>query len=341
MDVTNMAKSFWEKPEGKTGKFFAAAGILGGMWFLWKFGAAMITAAQNGFILAGYTVAAIAIGYVLWDPRFRAMVGYAYKGLMRFLTGLVIQIDPIGILKSYVDDLKESLSKMDKQIGLLRGSIRTLKNKIAENERIASNSMAIASQAKKQGITAQAVLKTRKAGRLIDSNKTYSDLLIKLEVIYRVLAKMFENCGILIEDTEDQVQQKEIEWKTIRQAHSAMRSAMSIINGDKDKKAIYEQALDVMATDLGNKLGEMERFMEVSQNFMEGVDLENGAFDEKGLALLEKWEKDADSWLLGPNEKKQIIADANNDSNILNLDVSVTAPSKESRTNSYSNLFNQ
>jgi hypothetical protein len=228
---------------------------------------------------------------------------------------------------------------MEKQIGLLRGSVRTLKNKIAENERLASNNMSLASQAKKQGIQAQAVIKIRKAGRLIDSNKTYSDLLVKLEVIYRVLTKMFENCGILIEDTEDQVHQKEIEWKTIRQAHSAMRSAMSIIRGDKDKKAIYEQALDVMATDLGNKIGEMEHFMEVSQNFMEGVDIENGAFEEKGLALLEKWEKDSDSWLLGTDEKKQIIADANNDSNVLNLEANVTVPSKDSRTNSYSNLF--
>jgi hypothetical protein len=196
--------------------------------------------------------------------------------------------------------------------------MRLLRDRILDNERQAQDSMDIAAQAKKAGKQAIITLKTRKAGRLQESNKSYKDLLRKMEVIYRVLSKMHENYGIIIEDTSDQVQQKEIEWKTIKQAHSAMRSAMNIISGDKDKRALYEQTLDMMATDLGNKVGEMERFMELSQTFMDGVDLQNGVFEERGMEMLEKWEKNADSWLLG-DEKTQIVADANDDSKILDL----------------------
>ena len=117
---------------------------------------------------------------------------------------------------------------------------------------------------------------------------------------------------------------------------------MSIIHGDKAKRAIYEEALDIMATDLANKLGEMERFMEVSQSFMDGIDLQNGVFEEKGLEMLEKWEKDADSWVLGNTEKTQIIADAKNDGKILDVNAPIDVPDDLlGRANQYNSLFDK
>lgn len=336
MPVTNKMKSFWQKPEGKTGMLFVAGGIFGFILIMMRWGAALVQAAQNTVILGLYVILACAIGYVIMDPRFRTTVWYMYKTVMRWITGVFIQIDPIAILKAYVDDLKDNHGKMGQQISRLKGTIRKLKNTIEQNQQEAKNHMALACQAQKTGKRAQLVLYTRKAGRLKESNRSYKDLLVKMEVIYRVLSKMFENCGILVEDTEDQVRQKETEYKTIKQAHSAMSSAMKIISGDKDKRAIYEEALDIMATDLGNKVGEMERFMELSENFMAGIDLQNGVFEEKGLEMLEKWEKEADSWILG-DEKSQLIADAGDDAKPLDLDVPVSMMPKGENT--YSKLF--
>ena len=48
---------------------------------------------------------------------------------------------------------------------------------------------------------------------------------------------MYENSEILVEDIQDQVKVKEQERKAIRASHSAMRSAMNVINGDADKRA--------------------------------------------------------------------------------------------------------
>lgn len=116
-----------------------------------------------------------------------------------------------------------------------------------------------------------------------------------------------------------------------------MRSAMNIIREDKDKRAIYEEALDIMANDLDTKVGEMQRLMEVSQNFLDGVDLQNGVFEEKGLEMLEKWEKDVDSWLLG-DEKGKLIADAADSQQVLDIDSPVAQSA--AHTNRYSELFN-
>jgi hypothetical protein len=104
---------------------------------------------------------------------------------------------------------------------------------------------------------------------------------------------------------------KEQEYKAIKASHSAMRSAMNILSGNSDKKYMYDMALEAMADDVGQKVGEMERFMDMSKNFMDGIDLQNGVFEEEGLAMLDKWEKEGVSFLLG-GDKNKIVAKANN-----------------------------
>jgi len=57
---------------------------------------------------------------------------------------------------------------------------------------------------------------------------------------------------------------KEQERKAIRASHSAMKSAMNIIAGNSDKKEMFDRALEVIADDVSMKIGEMERFMEMT-----------------------------------------------------------------------------
>jgi len=309
-------KSFWARPEGKVGAVLAVFLGIGGVALFYRLLPKLIILAENTLHL-GILLAVIgALAYMILDPRNRATMFYFYRTVMRWITGLVIQLDPIAILKTYIESLKENLAAMDAQIRKLRGTMATLKRTIDENEKSKSQNMALASQAKKTGNEKIMILKSRKAGRLEESNMTLSALYSKMEVIYRVLSKMYDNCSILLEDTEDQVKLKETEWKAIKQSHAAMRSAMSIINGDKDKRAIYEEALEFIADDLGNKIGEMERFMEMSGSFMDSIDIQNGVFEEKGISMLEKWEKEADSLILG-DDKVKLIAQAQNDNEIL------------------------
>jgi hypothetical protein len=129
------------------------------------------------------------------------------------------------------------------------------------------------------------------------------------------------------EDIADQVEVKEQERIAIRSSNSAMRSAMSVIKGDKDKRAMFDQALEAVADDVSQKVGEMERFMELSDNFMKSIDLQNGVFEEEGLKMLEKWEGEGVSKLLG-SEKANLISKANDDTDILDLNAPLSRPEK-------------
>ncbi len=332
--INNKPKSFWSKPEGKTGAFFLLAGLAGLGYVLFKYSAAILGMLTNTI---GIVIALAVLGliiYMILDPKVRTLVSYMYKSFMRWLTGIFVTIDPIGILKNYIEDLQDNLKKMGKQIGNLKGQMRKLKNTVENNNQEINQNMMIAKQAKKQGNEKAMLLSSRKAARLKESNTKYTQLHNKMSILYRVLTKMYNNSEILLEDTKDQVKVKEEERKAIRASHSAMRSAMSIIKGDADKRAMFDQAMEVIADDVANKVGEMERFMEMSSDFMNSIDLQNGVFEEQGLKMLEEYEKQSTLLLLGGQESS--------DEDILELktpEIEMREENKSSGNSDYGKLF--
>ncbi|HMQ47172.1 MAG TPA: hypothetical protein PKA00_06665 [Saprospiraceae bacterium] len=332
-------KSFWGRPEGTTGMLFLVA-LVGGLGYLLVSSmGAILTFAGQTLGLAVILLALAALVYMVLDPKMRNLIWYMYKGVMRWITGIFVQIDPIGILKSYVEDLKDNLSKMNKQIGMLRGQMHKLQEIIVNNRKQIESNLQLASKAKASNKEAIMILKSRKAGRLQESNVRLEDLYKKMEVLYRVLTKMYENSQILMEDIKDQVDLKEQERKVIHASNSAMKSAMSIISGDPDKRAMFDAAMEAVADDVASKVGEMERFMEMSANFMQSIDLQNGIFEEEGMKMLEKWEKEGVSLILG-EQKTQLLMQANDDSDVLDLNAPIKEPVRESaHRNQYDNFF--
>jgi hypothetical protein len=326
-------KSFWQKPEGTTGTVFAVAGAAGLGFLLYKFIDQLVYLAQNTLYLMLMLLAIGAILYVLFDPKFRTLIWYVYKSIMRWITGLFVQIDPVGILESYIDSLRTNLKKMDAQVQSLRGQMRKLKDIINQNTKIMDDNLALAHQARDKGKQAIMVLKTRKAGRMQESNMKLSDLYRKMELLYRVLTKMYETSEILLEDVKDQVDVKKMEREAIRTSHSAMRSALNIISGNSDKRLMFDQAMEAIADDVSRKIGEMEHFMDVSASFIDSIDLQNGVYEEKGMEMLEKWENEGMSWLLGDQKQMLINSGAN---------VNIDAPPvlKNHNPNQYGDLFN-
>lgn len=338
MSQPGKSKSFWSKPEGVVGALFLAGGAALAAYLVMSFGLVIYSFLQTtiGTVL-GLSVLGLII-FMAIDGKTRKLVGYLYQSFMRWITGLFIKIDPMSIIKGYLDDLKYNLKKMNIQIGKLRGQKHKLMELIHQNTQQIKSNMEMATQAKSSKDEKVLILKTRKAGRLRDSNVKLTDLLKKMEIMQRVLTKMRDNSSILIEDTEDQVRIKEQEQKAILASHSAMKSAMNIIKGDPDKKAMFDQAMGVIADDVSMKVGEMEKFMDMSEDFMQSIDIQNGIFEEKGMKMLEKWEKESTSMLLG--EAKQDILDEVNQEDILDLSQKPKQTVKV-KSNDYDDFFDE
>lgn len=286
-----MEKSFWQRPEGVTGALFMLGLIVGGGMLLNSMLPTLVAMAENTLYLSGMLAALAGVVFVVLDPKARNLVWYAYKSVMRWITGMFVRIDPISILKSYVEELEDNLRNLSKQIGSLRGQMRQLKGTMDGNLVEIQKNMTLAEQAKKKNDDKNLTLSARKAARLQEANAKYDVLYQKMEVLYRILTKMYENSEIVLEDTKDQVMLKQQEYQAIKASHSAINSAMSILKGDPDQRAMFDTALEALADDIGKKVGEMERFMDTSRNLMASIDLQNGVFEDEGLRMLEEFEK--------------------------------------------------
>lgn len=309
-------KSFWNRPEGTTGMIFAALAVVG-----------VVLLAPTLVVLLTNTLYAILLGAAVlgivvlaMDDKFRNIVWSVYQIACKKITGAIIELDPIAIVEGYIRTLEDNMRKMDEQIRNLRGQMAALKRVIDTNESAKESNLKTASAAKKAANDMALQLAARKVSRLENSNLNLNQLYTKLEVVYRVLLKMRANSAVVLEDTQDEVQTRKREYEAMKASSSAFRSAMSVINGNPDKKALFDQSMEHMADSIGQSVGEMEHFMDVSKSFMDSIDLQNGVFQEEGMKMLEQWEKKSPTFLISAKEKASAIADANDEDSVVNLD---------------------
>jgi phage shock protein A len=217
---------------------------------------------------------------------------------MKRLTSFIVKTDPIDILELGIRKMESRLEKFDGCLSNLRGSEARLASKIDKNLRAANSAMKEVEYAKKQQDTGtQVYLMARQAGRLQRTNKTFADLLTQVRTVSEKLTKIFKNSKVVIEDTKNEVVVLKEEWEIKKQTFGALQSAMSIYNGDKDGRALFEEALEFISDDISNKTGQIEHMFSMSEDIMKSIDLQNGVIQQEGLEMLDEWEKNADGWL--------------------------------------------
>lgn len=294
-DLTQTAKSFWERPEGKPGAVVLAAGAVGAVYGLYAYLPKIITLLENVYT-AGALIAGLAI---LTSPLYSTTVRTAVTGLfrvgMRKITGFVIELDPIGILRNYVNDLLKDQIRMRDQIGALDGQIHNLKKIITERDAEKNNSIQLAKTAastQDKRFQKAFTLNNRKAKRLADLNVSLEGMLKTLQGLMANLKKLDEYTDLNIEDLKHEVEVAEIKYKTMKAGYGAFKSAMSILQGN-DGQSNYEQAMEFLADDYALKVGQISSFMERAEGAISSMDLDNLSIDQEALKLFEDLDNDA------------------------------------------------
>lgn len=295
------AKSFWKKPEGKLGMIGLAALAVGALWGFNSMLPTLIQLMKNTYTALGLAAGLFVIISLLLNNRFRTTLWYLYKGFVRSVTSFIVELDPIKILESYVENIKEKIVKMDEQLTDLKGQIGGLGQKLEKKQKEWKLEMDRAEQAKKIDRKAEVTLHARQAGRLEDTIKNISTLHKKMEVIYKVLNQMKYYSEIMVKDTENDVVNRKDEREAMSKSHSVMKSALSIIQGNSDKKMLFDQAMEIVVDDIGQKIGEMDRMLEASTDFINSVDLDNAVYEERGLKMLEEFERKGMDTIFGKN----------------------------------------
>ena len=288
-------RSFWSRPEGILG-MIVLAGMAGfGLVYFNRIVEFLIQATSN-ILQLSLLLGALGVLIFLFTSRdVRTAVFFLFKSLMRSLTGTVIQLNPIAIMKIYVQDLKEKRQKMQGQIDTLAGQLVKLNKKINENNEASKQKFAEANKAnsmsEKPGMREAAQLATIEGAGLQEMNEKLAPLQRNMKTVLAFMEKVNQSADYIIKETEIKVRLKETEYQIVKESSNALKTAVSIFKGDPDKKFYFDQSMEYIQDDMSNKLGEMKRAMDLSMDFINGVDIQNGILSDKGEALLEAYNK--------------------------------------------------
>jgi len=330
MPSNERIKSFWKRPEGKFAMILGGALGLGVVINLGTIMAFLAALAANTFMFT-LSLAGIAVILLpLASKSFRRNITLGFELVMREITNWIVRTKPLDVARIQLRRMRERADKFEVCLKELAQSRQRLFDKVKKAEAQAKNEMIMAEQAKKQNRMAnEIVVKTRQAGRLKDMAITYVDLYKRVEKLYAVLRKVYDNLLLYIQDKDNEISVAEEKWKTIKSAYNAMQSAISVYNGNKDERALFDDAMEFVANDISNKSGEIEHMLSMSEGFMNNIDLQNGVMQEQGLEMLSEWEKKADNWLLDTGSQETL-------SNPIKVEDVVA---DKARPNDFSNLF--
>jgi hypothetical protein len=310
-DINTKIKSFWERPEGTTGMITLALLGLGGFFlvnaalpFISMFLSNAIAVVGKGIALGGLLFIVAAILFVITDKRFTTLCKYMFMSAMRAVTGIVVELDPIGIMKNYIEELYKKKVSFDSNKAELKGQIRNCDLQISNNLAEIDKATRLAKQAQNAGNEGQLRVHGRNMTRLSELNDRMSATRDKMQKLYDFLCKYSEATNLVIQDMENDVLAREQERKYSTTSNNAMKSAMSIIKGEGIGRQLYDEAMEFALQDYANKMGEIEDFMIDTKSIMDGIDMQNGIWEQNALEKLTQFESKT-SLLLG--EEKRIV----------------------------------
>jgi hypothetical protein len=210
--------------------------------------------------------------------------------VMRKITGLIIEIDPIAIVENKVKEMKKKIIDIERQMGSLNGLNKQNERKIDEKKRQLQNQIDLLNEYNKKNKRAEAGVAERQAVRLQGAIERQIKRLEDSKKWYEILKSLKHAAELTVLDTENEVNDRKEEFESIKAQHKAFSSIMSIMKGDPDQMEDFTRAMDFMAYDITQKLGEMSNVIDETGGLLSQFAIEEGVASKKADELLQKYE---------------------------------------------------
>ena len=309
-DIVNVAKntvSKWEKPGGTTGMIVLGV-VVGAIAInitpIMNFIAA---ACESTLSAIGMAAALFLVLYCLFDPRIRNIGSTIYFMIMRKIEGLLVDYDPISIVKRKIMQMNNKIQEITDNMGKLRGLIDKSEKRIQDKKKQCDHDFQLLNKYKETGKAQDAAVYERQVARLTEVIKNSEVRLIQSKQWYEIMGKLKHQAELTVLDATNEVNERVEEWEMIKAQHKAFTSIVGIINGKDDQFSLFTRAMDHMADDISQKLGEMSFIIEETGGLMSKIDMDNLVMSDKANALLAQYNSGGlDAVLLGSFAKQPI-----------------------------------
>ena len=299
-------KSPWEKPGGTLAKVMLVAMIGGAGYALYKFLPDLIALTQNLLTLTALVGVLALIFFLIMNDTSRNFFKNLYFVIMRKLTGLIVEIDPIAIVKGKIKDMKNRLVKIEEGITKMRGVHVKNEKALEANKRDLEQSLKKLQILQQQNKMEESGLLERHISQLDESVRKRSQNFEKSKQMIDILTKVKKSAEMKVKYTEEEIKLKEEDYELMKANHKALNSIKSLINPQTDDA--FDMAMEKMDTDITLYIGEMDEFLE--SGVIDDINLDNALSSVKSQAILEKYNKGGFDAILGEH-KEALKLDSN------------------------------
>lgn len=311
--------SNWDKPGGTLGLVVATIigiGIAVGLYKILPF---LITMTQNIITLVLLVAVLVGIGLVLASKSFRENVSMAYFILMRKIAGILIETDPIAIVRKHIQDMRDKIALIREQMGKVNGLIqlnqRRVETKTNELEdeiiKLAEFNKRNDPKSKKAKIVCE-----RQVDRLKAAIENAKKRLADSKQWYEVLKELRDYAELDVQDTENEVQARQEEYESMKAQHAAFSSIMSILKGNPNKMVNFTRAMDYMAQDVAFRVGEMSSIISETGGLLAQKEIDDAITSTKAAEILKRYEEGGIESLFSKSTEVKAIEGKRTDYNI-------------------------
>jgi predicted nucleic acid-binding Zn-ribbon protein len=292
------AKGIFDQKGGTLGMVLLALGVVA---FIWNINAiAAFATTLLGLIVTVVAIAAIL--FLAFNKDFRILVGTLYMMAIRGLMGAVIKMNPIAILEDTIKEMYKRIDNIEDKMGKLNGVRLKFKDKIVTKKKETKECLdsievfekrrdTANDPAEKQKWGGKVIVQQRQSVRLVDITKEYIDLQGASENWYNTLSKIEDGAKLTVEDAENEVKMLKEKFEMVKDSHSAFKSMMSIMKGNPDELANFNLASDIIAKDIADKVGEMDRVLNSTGGMIDKMDTDKEILSIKGNDISKQYKE--------------------------------------------------
>ena len=208
-----------------------------------------------------------------------------YKRICRGIVSVFVKMDPLSIMKGYLEYLQKKKRNLDTVKVALEGKKIKLGRKMEQLTGEVEKNRRLGQAALKAGDQKQAAL----YGTYLQGDKQsldlYRPIYAKLEENDKFLNELSENWGYSIDGLGHEIERKEEEYVNLREMVKALKQASSFAEASEAER-LYEESLKALEENVSQKMAYIEDFENKSKDMMKGINTEKNLRTEEGLAAL-------------------------------------------------------
>lgn len=276
----------------KLEKFTSFAVITGSLigigWLATKFIGVLLSGITPLLTIGGI----IALLLMFRNGKVRTACWNAHQTIIRKGVGLFVTANKLEIIKNYLDYMKDKSDELDKHTTTFKANLKNLIATINKLKKERQEYAETAHHLKTENKTDDPRF-SRSVARMasLDSMiKKYVNMYQNELFLFKKFAKMYKVSAMVIENTEYDIKLQTEEYKAIKQHHKAMKAGLGALGADKNKKSMYEDAVDKMQEEISKKASEIDTFMDLTSQIVADADMKTSIQESKGVKMLEDWE---------------------------------------------------